>query len=64
MTNHVTETIYVRKCATWASNATEVVLPMDLTDISGVVEALRGALQPPAGQTAAAAAAQVAARDG
>ena len=55
---------YLEQLRKLSNDATEVVLPMDLTDISGVVDALRGALQPPAGQTAPAAAAQVAARDG
>ena len=56
---------YLEQLRKLSNDATEVVLPMDLTDITGVVDALRGALQPPAGRpTTPAAPTQVAARDG
>ena len=54
---------YLEQLRKLSNSATEVVLPMDLTDISGVVDALRGALQPSARRNPAAPAAQVVARD-
>lgn len=37
---------YLEKLRKLSNGATELVLPMDLTDISGVIDSLRGALQP------------------